>query len=62
MKTVALLALIAGIAAATTGIVFQTIRIRKAGKADKWTTWTIVFSAIFIVVAIVNLILVIPNL
>lgn len=62
MKTVALISLIVGIAAATTGIVLQTVKIHKTGKSDKWTIGTIVFAVVFILIAVVNIILVIPNL
>jgi hypothetical protein len=62
MKTVALIALLTGIAAAVAGIILQSIKIHKAGKSDKWTTGTIVFAVVFIIISVVNLILVIPNL
>lgn len=62
MKTAALIALLAGVAAAVTGIIFQSVRIHRAGKSDKWTTGTIVFAVVFIIIAVFNLIFVIPNL
>lgn len=62
MKTVALISLCAAIVAAVAGIVFQLIKVHRTGKSDKWTVGTITFAIVFIIIAVINLIFVIPNL
>jgi hypothetical protein len=62
MKTAAIICLAVGIAAAAVAIVLQSLKIKKAGKADKRSIGTIVFAAVYIVVAALNFVFVLPNL
>jgi len=62
MKIVALISLFTIIAASAAAIILSSIRIYKAGKADKGAISIILISALLIIIMIVNLIVVIPAL
>jgi hypothetical protein len=62
MKTILVISLCPGIAAALAGIVWMLIKIHKTGKADKWAVVAIISSLLFILFAAINLFYIIPRL
>jgi hypothetical protein len=62
MKTILVIALCPGIAAALAGILWMAVKMHKTGKADKWAVGAIVASLLFIVFAVINLFYIIPRL
>lgn len=62
MQITAIICLAVGIAAAVAGIILQSVKIKKTGKADKKTIGTILFAVFYIIVAVINFIFVIPLL
>ena len=62
MKTVAIIALSCGMAAALAGIIIYSIRIAKTKVSDKWSVGIITFSALFLIIAVINLVLVVKFL
>lgn len=62
MQIAAIICLSVGIAAALAGIALQVIKIKKAGKPGKGSVAMIVFASLYIVIAVINFIFVIPML
>jgi hypothetical protein len=62
MKTILVIALCPGIAAALTGIIWMAVKMHKTGKADKWAIGSIIASILFIIFAAINLFYIIPRL
>lgn len=62
MKIVAIIALCVGIGASAANIVLQIIKMRKVGQKGKFWVGSVVFAVMFIIIAVVNLIVVIPAL
>ena len=62
MQIAAIICLSVGIVAAAAAIVLQANKIKKAGKPGKGSVATIVFASLYIVIAVINFIFVIPML